>query len=81
MRRERSSPPPYSVFLGCTNFGRGLCNYTSNEAPCPACLTKGETARLGVRFNENLKKHEVFCAACDYRRDYDSFRLEGGEKD
>ena len=81
VRRVRSSPPPYSVFLGCTNFGRGLCNYTSNEAPCPACLTKGETARLGVRFNENLKKHEVFCAACDYRRDYDSFRLEGGERD
>ena len=80
VRRVRSNTPPYSVFLGCTNFGRGLCNYTSNEVPCPICLTKGEAGRLSVRFNENLKKHEVFCAGCYYLRDYDSFRRESGEK-
>ena len=79
VRRVRSNPPPYSIFLGCTNFGRGLCNYTGNEAPCPTCLTKGETARLSVRFDEGLQKHEVFCAGCDYCKDYDSFRWESGE--
>ena len=79
VRRVRSKPPPYSIFLGCTNFERGLCNYISNEAPCPACLTKGETARrLSVRFNESSQKHEVFCSACDYSKDYDSFRGESG---
>ena len=79
VRRVRSKPPPYSIFLGCTNFGRGLCNYTGNEAPCPVCLTKGETARLSVRFDESLQKHKVFCASCDYCKDYDSFRWESGE--
>ena len=74
VRRVRRNPPPYSVFLGCTNFGRGLCDYTNDKAPCPACLTKGETARLSVRFNEGLKRHEVFCAGCDYQKDYDSFK-------
>ena len=79
VRRVRSNPPPYSIFLGCTNFGRGLCNYTSNEAPCPACLTKGKTARwLSVQFNESLQKHEVFCSACDYSKDYDLFRWGNG---
>ena len=79
VRRVRSNPPPYSVFLGCTNFGRGLCNYTGNEAPCPVCLTKGETARLSVRFNESLQKHEIFCTGCDYSKDYDSFKWKSGE--
>ena len=79
VRRVRSKPPPYSMFLGCTNFGRGLCNYTSNEAPCPLCLTKGKTDRwLSVRFNESLQKHEVFCSDCDYSKDYDLFRGESG---
>lgn len=79
VRRVRNNSPPYSVFLGCTNFGRGLCGYTSNEAPCPVCLTKGETARLSVRFNESLRKREVFCVDCNYRKDYDSFRWKSGE--
>ena len=79
VRRVRSKPPPYSVFLGCTNFRRELCRYTSNEVPCPVCLTKGKTARLSVRFDKNLEKHEVLCAACDYRKDYDSFVWESGE--
>ena len=79
VRRVRSKPPPYSIFLGCTNFGKGLCNYTGNEAPCPVCLTKGKTAWLSVRFDESLQKHEVFCAGCDYCKDYDSFRWESGE--
>ena len=74
VRRVRGNPPPYSMFLGCTNFGRGLCNYTSSEVPCPACLTKGETTRLNVRPKENAEEYEVFCAGCSYRRDYDSFR-------
>lgn len=79
VRRVRNNTPPYSIFLGCTNFGRGLCNYTSNEAPCPACLTKGKTDQwLSVRFNESLQKHEVFCSACDYSKDYDLFRWESG---
>ncbi len=79
VRRVRSKPPPYSIFLGCTNFGRGLCNYTSNEAPCPSCLTKGKTDQwLSVRFNESLQKHEVFCSDCDYSKDYDLFRWETG---
>lgn len=77
VRRVRSNPPPYSIFLGCTNFGRGLCSYTSNEAPCPSCLTKGKTDRwLSVRFNESSQKHEVFCSGCDYSKDYDLFRQE-----
>ncbi len=75
VRRVRSNPPPYSIFLGCTNFGKGLCGYTNREAPCPTCLTKGKTVRLGVRLNEDSQKHEVFCAGCDYHKDYDSFRL------
>ncbi len=74
VRRVRGNPPPYSVFLGCTNFGKGLCNYTSSEVPCPACLTKGETAWLNVRAKEGSKEYEVFCTDCDYRKDYDSFR-------
>ena len=79
VRRVRSNPPPYSIFLGCTNFGRGLCNYTSKEAPCPTCLIKGEAARwLSVRFNESSQKHEVFCSACDYSKNYDLFRWESG---
>ena len=60
VRRVRSNPPPYSIFLGCTNFRKGLCNYTSNEVPCPTCLTKGKTAWLNVRPKEGLEKHEVF---------------------
>ena len=80
VRRVKSNPPPYSIFLGCTNFGRGLCGYTSNETPCPICLTKGKTARLGVRFNENLRRQEVFCTGCDYRKDYDSFRSNSAER-
>ena len=80
VRRVRGNPPPYSIFLGCTNFGRGLCNYTGNEVPCPACLTKGEIARLSVRFNESLQKHEVFCTGCDYHKDYNSFRSNSAEK-
>ena len=79
VRRVRSKPPPYSIFLGCTNFGKGLCNYTSNEVPCPACLTKGKTALLSLRFNESLKKHEVFCNDCDYCKEYDSFMWKNGE--
>lgn len=79
VRRVRSNPPPYSIFLGCTNFGRGLCNYTSNEVPCPVCLAKGKTTRLGVRFNESMEKHEVFCADCDYCKDYGFFGRESGE--
>ena len=79
VRRVRSKPPPYSIFLGCTNFGRGLCSYTSNEAPCPSCLTKGRTDQwLSVRFNESLQKHEVFCSGCDYSKDYDLFKWETG---
>lgn len=79
VRRVRSKPPPYSIFLGCTNFGRRLCSYTSNEAPCPSCLMKGRTDQwLSVRFNEGLQKHEVFCSGCDYSKDYDLFRLETG---
>ena len=74
VRRVRGNPPPYSVFLGCTNFGKGLCNYTSSEVLCPACLTKGETAWLNVRAKEGSKEYEVFCTDCDYRKDYDSFR-------
>ena len=80
VRRVRSNPPPHSIFLGCTNFGRGLCNYTGNKVPCPVCLAKGETARLRVRFNESLQKHEVFCTGCDYHKDYDSFRSDSAEK-
>ena len=79
VRRIRSNPPPYSIFLGCTNFGKGLCNYTSNEVPCPACLTRGESAWLGVRPKESPKEYEVFCAGCDYRKDYASFRTKTGE--
>ena len=79
VRRVRSNPPPYSVFLGCTNFGKGLCNYTSNEVPCPACLTRGESAWLGVRPKESPKEYEVFCAGCDYRKDHASFRTKTGE--
>ncbi len=81
VRRVRSNPPPYSIFLGCTNFRKGLCNYTSNEVPCPTCLTKGKTAWLNVRPKEGLEKHEVFCAECDYSKDYDSFRPKSGEID
>ena len=80
VRRVRSKPPPYSIFLGCTNFGKGLCNYTSNEVPCPACLTKGKTAWLSVRTKESPKEYEVFCADCDYRKDYDSFRSNSAER-
>ena len=80
VRRVRSNPPPYSIFLECTNFGKGLCGYTNREAPCPTCLTKGETVRLGVRLNEDSQKHEVFCAGCDYHKDYDSFRLNSVER-
>ena len=79
VRRVRSNPPPYSIFLGCTNFGKGLCNYTSSEVPCPTCLTKGETARLSVRFNESLRENEVFCASCDYSENYDFFRSSSSE--
>ena len=79
VRRVRGNPPPYSVFLGCTNFGRGLCNYTGNEAPCPVCLMKGQTARLGVWFDQDSENHEVFCTGCDYRKDYDSFRSNSAE--
>lgn len=79
VRRVRSKPPPYSIFLGCTNFGKGLCNYTSNEAPCPSCLTKGRTGRwLSVQLNESSQKHEIFCSGCDYSKDYDLFRWESG---
>ena len=81
VRRVRSNPPPYSIFLGCTNFGKGLCNYTNNKVNCPACLTKGKTALLNVRPKEGLEKHEVFCVGCDYRKDYDSFRWESGKID
>ena len=80
VRRVRNNPPPYSIFLGCTNFGKGLCNYTSRESPCPTCLTKGETVLLDVRFNKSLQKHEVFCAGCNYHKDYDSFRSNSAEK-
>ena len=80
VRRVRSNPPPYSIFLGCTNFGKGLCGYTSREAPCPRCLTKGKIVRLGVRLNEDSQKREVFCAGCDYHKDYDSFRLNSSER-
>lgn len=80
VRRVRSNPPPYSIFLGCTNFGKGLCGYTEREAPCPTCLVKGETLRLDVRLNEDSQKREVFCPGCDYRRDYNSFRLNSVER-
>ncbi|MDE0291088.1 MAG: UvrD-helicase domain-containing protein [Candidatus Dadabacteria bacterium] len=80
VRRVRSNSPPYSIFLGCTNFGKGLCNYTSGEVPCPACLTKGKTARLNVRPKEGLEKHEVFCVGCNYSKDYDSFRSNSTER-
>ena len=79
VRRVRSKPPPYSIFLGCTNFGKGFCNYTNNEVPCPTCLTKGKTAWLNVRPKESMEEHEVFCADCDYRKDYASFRTKNGE--
>ena len=81
VRRVRSNPPPYSIFLGCTNFGKGLCNYTSNEVPCPACLTRGKTAWLNVRPGKSLEEHEVFCTGCNYRKDYDSFRWNSGENE
>lgn len=80
VRRVRSNSPPYSIFLGCTNFGKGLCNYTSSEVPCPACLTKGKTARLNVRPKEGLEKHEVFCVGCNYSKDYDSFKSNSTER-
>ena len=79
VRRVRSKPPPYSIFLGCTNFSKGVCNYTGDKAPCPACLTKGKTVWLSVRPKESMEEHEVFCAGCDYRKDYDSFRTKNGE--
>ena len=72
VRRVRRKAPPYSVFLGCTNYNRNLCNYTHGEAPCPACLAKGKTAHLAAGVRKNQKKPEVWCTACDYRRDYDS---------
>ena len=78
VRRVRSNPPPYSIFLGCTNFGKRLCSYTSSEVPCPACLTKGKTVWLSVCSKQDLKKPGVFCSGCDYRKDYDSFRRESG---
>ena len=76
VRRVRSKTPSYSIFLGCTNFGKGFCNYTSNEVPCPTCLTKGKTAWLNVRPKESMEEQEVFCVGCDYRKDYDSFRTK-----
>ena len=76
VRRVRSNSPPYSIFLGCTNFGKGLCNYTGDKAPCPTCLTKGKTVWLSVRPKESMEEQEVFCAGCDYRKDYDSFRTK-----
>ena len=80
VRRVRKNTPPYSIFLGCTNFSTELCSYTSNEVPCPACLEKGETALLDVWFNKGLRKHEVFCKDCDYSRDYNSFRRNEREE-
>lgn len=71
--RRVTRNPPYSVFLGCTNFPRGLCRYTSKIAPCPACLTKGKTSRLDVRFNEGNQRHEVFCFDCNFSKDFDTF--------
>lgn len=79
VRRVRKNTPPYSIFLGCSNFPTELCSYTSNEVPCPACLAKGETALLEVRFNETMGKHEVSCKDCDYSKDYDSFRRDERE--
>ena len=74
VRRVRRNTPPYSIFLGCTNYSKNLCNYTCGEAPCPSCLARGETAQLTAGFNEGAGKPEVWCTACNYRRDYDSFR-------
>ena len=34
---------------------------------------------VGVRPKESPKEYEVFCAGCDYRKDYDSFRTKTGE--
>ncbi len=73
-RKVVRNNPPYSIFLGCTNFARRGCRYTEKIAPCPACLTKGKTSRLEVGFNEGIQRHEVFCPNCDYRKDYDSFK-------
>ena len=73
VRRVRRNAPPHSVFLGCTNYNRNLCDYTSGEAPCPACLAGGKTAPLAAGFRENRGRPEVWCDACGYRRDYDSF--------
>lgn len=70
--RRKDKTPPYSVFLGCTNYNRNLCDYTHGEAPCPVCLAKGKTACLAAGIRKSQGKPEVWCAACDYRRDYDS---------
>lgn len=74
VRRVRRNPPPYSIFLRCKNYANRGCRHKDNNAPCPACLTKGEKSRLEVEFNEGKKRYEVFCPRCDYRKDYDSFQ-------
>ena len=71
--RRKDKTPPYSVFLGCTNYNRNLCDYTRGEAPCPACLARGKPDHhLAAGVRKSQGKPEVWCTACDYSRDYDS---------
>lgn len=71
--RRKDKTPPYSIFLGCTNYGKNLCDYTQGEAPCPACLARGEPDHhLAAGVRKSQGKPEVWCTACDYSRDYDS---------
>lgn len=66
----------YSVFIGCNMFNEAhkesplFCNYSSNQVPCPNCLSHGVEGQLQINFNDSHPKVRLECYKCNHFLNY-----------